>query len=66
MSDKYDDCESCAFGGQDHAICDSCNDSDQWEPGYEDDEGSAEITKINVIKIIKKPKQELEREKVAA
>ena len=36
MSDKYDDCESCAFGGQDHAMCDSCEDADQWEPGYED------------------------------
>lgn len=64
MSDKYDDCASCAFGGQDHAVCDECDDGDQWEPGFEED--SAELTKVKVITIHKKAEKafsvELEKE----
>jgi hypothetical protein len=64
MSDKYDDCASCTFGGQDHAICDVCDEGDQWESAYEED--SAELTKVKVIKIHKKAEKvfsvELEKE----
>lgn len=56
MSDKYDDCASCAFGGQDHAVCDECEDADQWEFGIEED--SAELTKLKVITIHKKAEME--------
>lgn len=36
MSDRYEDCVSCAFQGEDHPICDSCEDADQWEPADDD------------------------------
>jgi hypothetical protein len=36
MTDRYEDCVSCAFQGEDHPICDSCEDADQWEPADED------------------------------
>ena len=29
---KYEDCESCAFYKVEPAICDECEDADQWEP----------------------------------
>jgi len=32
---KFDDCESCAFYGDEPAICDGCEDADQWEPADE-------------------------------
>lgn len=58
-ANKFDDCESCAFEGQSHAICDECEDADQWEPGFEDS------LKVKVIKIHKKPKM-IKQEKIAA
>lgn len=36
--DRYPDCQSCAFR-DDGAICDFCEDADQWEWGEPDDEG---------------------------
>jgi hypothetical protein len=53
---KYDDCESCAFGGQDHAICEECDDADQWEPGFED---SLDAGSQNIIKFKKRSKEEI-------
>jgi len=34
---RFPDCESCAFYHVEEAICDECNDADQWEP---DDPGA--------------------------
>lgn len=53
MTDRYEDCESCAFGGQDHAICDECDEADQWEPEFED---SLMVGSPKVIKFMKKNK----------
>lgn len=61
-ANKFDDCESCAFGGQDHAICDSCEDADQWEPNFED---SLVSTKVKVIKVYKKQKIQLQLKEAA-
>lgn len=30
--DPYEDCASCVFRGREPAICDECDDADQWEP----------------------------------
>lgn len=29
---RYEDCESCAFYEEEPAMCDECEDADQWEP----------------------------------
>lgn len=58
MSDKYEYCESCAFGGQNHAICDECDDGDQWEDGIDD---SMQAIPEKIIKFYKKEEIELER-----
>lgn len=34
---RYEDCESCVFYGREPAICDECEDADQWEPDDEED-----------------------------
>lgn len=34
---RFDDCESCAFYEREPAICDECEDADQWEPADESD-----------------------------
>jgi hypothetical protein len=57
MSDKYEDCASCAFSGQDHVICDQCEDADQWElDEYEDEDSLVMISKPKIIKFHKKEK----------
>ena len=33
---RYPDCESCAFYNVEEAICDECDEADQWEPADED------------------------------
>lgn len=49
---RYPDCESCAFQDE-PAICDECDDADQWEPG-EDlgfSPGQVTSTRTKVIRI---------------
>lgn len=38
MGPRYPDCESCAFHHVEDAICDDCDDADQWEPDEPTDE----------------------------
>lgn len=60
MAAKYPDCESCAFYGVEPAICDECEDADQWEPADDEDYYSASGCR-KVIKIQKRSRyRELE------
>ena len=35
---KYEECEDCAFDGVEPALCDMCEDGDQFEPADPDDD----------------------------
>ena len=40
MTCKYEECDTCRFNNEEPAICDICEDADQYEPDdeWEDDE----------------------------
>ncbi len=39
MTNRFPECEDCAFNGVEPAICDECYDADQFEYGETEDSG---------------------------
>jgi hypothetical protein len=69
-SNKYPDCDSCAFRDAEHVICDECEDADQWEPDpddMEDEDGfsGSYYGTVRVVKMVNKRKRDEEEKAVA-
>lgn len=44
---KFEECEDCYFYGVEPAMCDECEDADQFEPSEPDDDAFGQLLKLS-------------------